>query len=119
MLKALFSRLIAEEPAVAQPAAPEPTRQPAPGPAPEARSPSKQYADRLEALANEAYAAHQLFDYVNALTCMLALIAVKSPNTAWAAADIMRRYGDHLCHIQDLDSAKAEAEAAKKASAIH
>jgi hypothetical protein len=119
MLKALFSRLIAEEPAAAQPAALEPAPQPAPGPAPEARSPAMQYADRLEALANEAHAAHQVFDYVNALTLMLAVIAAKNQNTAWAAADIMRRYGDHLCHLQDLESAKAEAEAAKKAGAIH
>lgn len=119
MLKAFHCRLIAEEPAAAQPAAPGPAPQPAPGPAPEARSPSMQYADRLEALANEAHAAHQVFDYVNALTWMLAVIAAKNQNTTWAAADIIRRYGDHLCHIQDLESAKAEAEAAKKAGAIH
>jgi len=118
MLKAFFSRFAAEEPAAAQPAAPEPAPQPAPGPAPDARSPAMQYADRLAALANEAHAAGQVLAYVNALSWMLANIAANQ-NTSWAAADVVRRYAEHLCHIEEVKQAKAEAEAAKKASAIH
>ena len=72
------------------------------------------YAERLHALVIEAQEADRVLDLINALTWTLARI-VSHFGKLWCAADIVRRFGNALCEIEDRRVAMAEAQAAKEA----